>query len=367
MGFFSNLKQKMKSLWMPYEVTYLGGYDLKRLQESENPEATLEEWKNENERKEQEILAQVQQNERESLLMERFYKIPERQRMLLTNLAKQYAKLRHEKAHSKTMQVQMQESLKNVGDYVFDESLPRSLRILEENELEFQKAQRDLSYLEGEKSALEYEFTRYQLGYRITGIVLYLAGISSILGTLILFLLSKKQDIFVPAVALILSVCFFGAWAIIFRRYFWNALEKNRKLQQRAVKLTNKVKINYVRFRNLLDYEYRRFETNSSEGLRHRYETFVKEKEERGHYEDLDKQYRLTALDITKELDKVLPERDADLIDLFLIHSDYFAAEKGIENLNRRIKEEKADLQKKMRELQAEKIILQQSAVRIEK
>lgn len=279
--------------------------------------------------------------------------------MLLSNMAKQYAGLKNQKAQSKTMQAQMQEYLSKAGDYVFDESLPRSLRILEENELEFQKAQRDLSYLEGEKSALEYEFTRYQIGYRVTGIVLYLAGIASVLGTLILFLLSKRQDIFVPAVALILSICFFGAWAIIFRRYFWNALEKNRKLQQRAVKLTNKVKISYVRFRNLLDYEYRRFETNSSEGLRHRYETFVKEKEERGHYEDLDKQYRLIALDITKELDKVLPERDSDLIDIFLIHSDYFASEKGIDSLNRRIKEEKEDLQQKLKELQAEKVLLQ--------
>lgn len=355
MGIFSKIKKMLHSLWMPYEVTYLGDYDAKVLQDSDNPAEKLAQWQAENEAKLADLLPQIQQNEREKLLMERFFKIPERQRKVLSNLAKQYSGLNAQKKQSHNTQNQMKEYLSTAGDYVFDESLPRSLRIIEENEIEFQKAQHDLSYLEGEKSALEYEFRRYQIGYRVTGITLYLAGIVAIIGTIVLFGLSKQQDTFLPAVVLILSVAFFGAWAAIFRRYFWTALEKNRKLQQRAVKLTNRVKINYVRYRNLLDYEYKKFETNSSEGLRFRYEAFIKEKAERSRYEELEKQYRLTAIDIAKEFDKVLPERESDLIDIFLMYSDYFATEKGAEMLHQKVKEENEEFRRKREELEKER------------
>lgn len=359
MGIFAKIKEKWHSFWMPYEVTYLGAYNIKELKESENPDETLADWQQENKEKKETLLPRLAENERECLLLERYSKFPERKQIVLRQLAKQYSGLQAQKQQAKSYHQEMQNYLNNVGDVVFDEDLPRILKLIEENELEFQKVQKDLSYLEGEKSALEYEFRRGQIGFFITGITLYLSVIVAILGTIILFLLSQKHDIFVPAVALILGVGFFGAWGAVFRRYLRAALEKNMKLQQRAVKLLNKVRIKYARYRNLLDYEYKKFSISSSESLRLRYETFIQEKNQRQRYEDLEKQHRLTALDITKEIDALLPQKDDDLIDLFLKDSDYYASADGIGKLEKRLKEEKKELLSRLQELQNRENALQ--------
>ncbi|RRD94636.1 hypothetical protein EII17_06925 [Clostridiales bacterium COT073_COT-073] len=352
MGIFTKIKEKLQSFWTPYEVTYLGGYDAKALKESENPAARLAEWQAENEEQLAEILPRIRRNERGLLMLERFGKFPERKRVLLEQLARQYSTLRVQKQDAKHSHQEMQGYLSQSGELSYDDDLPRVLKLIEENELEFQKVQKDLSYLEGEKSALEYEFGRNQMGLMITRIVLYMMIIVSILGTIVLFLLSKRQDIFLPAVILILTVGFFGVWSIVFRRYFRSALDKNVKLQQRAVKLLNKVKLKYVRYRSLLDYEYQKFEINSSEALELRYEIFLNEKNQRRRYEDLEKQHRLVALDIAREMETMLPEKEEDLIDLFLQDSDYYANPGGCDKLRDRLIAEKEELRRRLQELE---------------
>ncbi len=360
MGIFAKIKEKLDSLWKPYEVTYIGGYDVKELRESEDPATLLAGWQAENEAALAEHLPRVRRNERRMLLLERFLRFPERRRNALIQMAKQYASRHVQKQEAKSHHEEMREYLSKLNDLTFDEDLPKVLKLIEENELEFQKVQQDLSYLEGERSSLEYEFKRSRIGLLITGIVLYIAIAASVLGTIFLFLLSRRQDIFVPAVILILSVGFFGIWAAVFRRYFRSAIEKNGKLQQRAVKLTNKVKLKYVRYRHLLDYEYKKYEINSSEALRLRYEIFLKERNQRQRYEDLEKQQRLTALDIAREMASMLPEKEEDLIDLFLQDSDFYAGVEGRKRLEQRLAEEKAELERRSRELENDQRVLRQ-------
>ena len=360
MGLFAKIKEKLLSYWTPYEVTYIGGYDAKELRESENPAGKLAGWQAENETALAEHLSRVTRNEKRLQLAERFARFPERRRDALIQMAKQYSSLRGQKQETKDHHQEMKEYLSQAGDLTFNEDLPKVLEIIEENELEFQKVQKDLSYLEGERSGLEYEFKRSQIGLLITGIVLYVAVVAAILGTIFLFLLSKRQNIFVPAVVLILSIGFFGIWSAVFRRYFRSALEKNGKMQQRAVKLMNKVKLKYVRYRRLLDYEYTKFEVNSSEGLRLRYEIFTKEKHQRQRYEDLEKQQRLTALDIAREMAAMLPEQEEELIDLFLQDSDYYASAGGRDRLKERLSEEQEELVRRGKELENERKVLHQ-------
>ena len=360
MGIFAKIKEKLRSYWTPYEVTYIGGYDTKELRESDNPAAKLAGWQAENDAALAEHLPRAARNEKRLQLTDRFARFPERRRNVLVQMAKQYSALRGQKQEAKDHHEEMQEYLNQIPDLIFDEDLPRVLKIIEENELEFQKVQKDLSYLEGERSSLEYEFKRSRIGLLLTGIVLYAAVAAAILGTIFLFLLSKRQNIFVPAVVLILSIGFFGIWAAVFRRYFRSALEKNGKMQQRAVKLMNKVKLKYVRYRRLLDYEYKKFEINSSEGLRLRYEIFTKEKHQRQRYEDLEKQQRLTALDIAREMAAMLPEKEEELIDLFLQDSDYYASAGGRDRLKERLTEEKEELLRRGRELENERKVLRQ-------
>ena len=360
MGIFAKIKEKLRSYWTPYEVTYIGGYDAKELRESDNPARKLASWQAENKAALAEHLPRAARNEKRLQLAERFARFPERRRNVLIQMAKQYSALRGQKQEAKDHHEEMREYLNQVNDLTFGEDLPRVLKIIEENELEFQKAQKDLSYLEGERSGLEYEFKRSQIGLFITGVVLYVAVAAAILGTIFLFLLSKRQNIFVPAVVLILSIGFFGIWAAVFRRYFRSALEKNGRMQQRAVKLMNKVKLKYVRYRQLLDYEYEKFEVNSSEGLRLRYEIFTKEKHQRQRYEDLEKQQRLAALDIARELASTLPEKEEELMDLFLQDSDYYATSGGRDRLKERLLEEKEELSRRGRELENEQKVLRQ-------
>ena len=358
MGFWSKIKEKLRSSWMPYEITYLGGYDAKALKESEDPQAQLAVWQKENEERMANLLPRIRKNERERLLTERFLKFPERKRDLLEQLAKQYSTLRVQKQEAKRSHDEIQGFISQTGELNYDESLPKVLKIVEENELEFQKVQKDLSYIEGERSALEYEFRRSRIGLMVTQLTLYVMTIVAIIGTIVLFLLSKERDIFVPAVILILTVGFFGVWAIVFRRYFKTSLEKNAKLQQRAVKLLNKVKLKYVRYRNLLDYEYKKFDINSSEALDLRYQIFLNEKNQRQRYEDLDRQHRLIALDIAREMEAMLPEKEEDLIDLFLQSSDYYANAVGRGMLQTRLKEEREELLQRLKEAENESAVL---------
>lgn len=358
MSFWSKIKEKIRSSWMPYEITYLGGYDAKALKESEDPQAKWLEWQSENEERIAELLPRIRRNERELLLTERFSKFPESKRDLLCQLARQYSALRVQKGEAKRSHEEMQGFISQNGEFRYDDNLPKVLKIVEENEMEFQKVQNDLSYLEGERSALEYEFKRSRIGLMITQITLYVVTMIAILGTAILFLLSRHRDIFVPAVVLILTVGFFAVWAMVFRRYFMSALEKNVKLQQRAVKLLNKVKLKYVRYRSLLDYEYQKFEINSSEALDLRYQIFLNEKNQRRKYEDFERQYRLIGLDIAREMEAMLPEKEEDLIDIFLADSDYYANAGGRDRLLARLNAERAELSERLREAESQKNVL---------
>lgn len=359
MSFWSKFIDKLHSYWMPYEINYISGHNAQTLKDSPNPLQTWSEWQKENSEQRMDCLEQIRKNERALLLYERFSSFSEHKRKLLESLAKQYSGLRVEKEQAKQGHQDAKEYLQQIGEMKHDEDFPRVLRIIEENELEFRNAQSDLCKLEGEKSALEYEFKRYQIGLSITRIVLFAMIIISILSTVFLFLLSQKQDIFVPAVILIISVGFFSIWSIVFRRYFVSALQKNIRLQQRAVKLLNKIKIKYVTHRNLLDYEYRKFQINSSETLELRYELSLNEKNRRRSFENIRKQYQLVALDIVREMEMLLPEKEEDLVDLFLLDSDFYANATGRERLRSNLQLEKQELARRWQELEDEKNSLQ--------
>lgn len=360
MGFFSWMKEKLHKNWMPYEVTYLGTYNAKELKDSEHPEQTLAGWKLQNKSEMDETLSRIRKLERKQLLSDRFSKFPAYNQELLKDLAKQYSSLRAQKKEAKDQHQQIQSYLERSGEQYDNSDLQRVIRIIEENELEFQKVQHDMSYLEGEKSALEYEFRRNQTGFLISQIALYVTSLILVFGTIILLLLSKNKDIFLPMILLIFGSAFFGVWAVVFQRYFRAALEKNTKLQQRAVKLLNKVILKYVRYRSLLDFEYEKYDINSSEALQFRYDIFHREKSQRLQYEDLEKQYRLTALDIVREMEGMISEKEADLMDLFLQNSDFFTGDVGMEHFIKNTKEEKEILYRHLQDLEKNQKILEQ-------
>lgn len=359
MNIWAKIIEKIRSYWTPYEVSQIRGYDAKALEASQNPEVTLRDWQNENLEEMGDYLKALQKNERERLLLERFSKFPPKKRDLLERLAHQYSALGAEEKEARQGHQDARAYLDRVGDIPYEKDMPRILRIIEENELNFQKVKMDLDRLEGEKSALEYEFKRSQLGIRITDFILYAMIGLAIIGTVVLFLLARSYNIFVPAVSLILALGFFGIWAVVFRRYFLAALKKNAGAQARVVKLLNKIKIKYVTHRNLLDYEYKKFKINSSEALELRYELSLNEKNRRHRLTELQKQYRLLALDIVREMDLMLAEQEEDLIDLFLQSSDYYASPSGRQSLAKRLNQEKNDLEGRWRKIEHDKNVLQ--------
>ena len=89
MGIFAKIKEKLRSYWTPYEVTYLGGYDTKELRESDNPAAKLAGWQAENEAALAEHFLRVESNEKRLRLTEQFARFPERRRTMLIQMANQ--------------------------------------------------------------------------------------------------------------------------------------------------------------------------------------------------------------------------------------------------------------------------------------
>ena len=101
MGIFAKIKEKLRSYWTPYEVTYIGGYDTKELRESDNPAAKLAGWQAENDAALAEHLPRAARNEKRLQLTDRFARFPERRRNVLVQMAKQYSALRGQKQDAK--------------------------------------------------------------------------------------------------------------------------------------------------------------------------------------------------------------------------------------------------------------------------
>lgn len=151
-----------------------------------------------------------------------------------------------------------------------EEEAPDAIRQMEEAEIKERNVKQDLIYLKDEKTRLEAEKDNLDFGNKF----LYHFNIAMVIifGLAVMFLvmlhLFKRQVVFVPLTILCFILIFLVSLVYVFRRRIDFELKLNVKKQIKAVKLINKKTVVYSYYRNFLNYEYRKFNVNSSAGLR---------------------------------------------------------------------------------------------------
>ncbi len=148
--------------------------------------------------------------------------------------------------------------------------VPDALKEIKEAEERQRLFKQDLGYLEGEKSDLEYEMERFEIG--LSFIQKFTVGMCIFFGlaTIVLAFLSvfNNIDVLFPMTALIVMVIIISVLLYAFRRRIIFEKALNYKKQNRAVELINKKTVLYAHYTNFLNYEYKKFKVKNSEMLK---------------------------------------------------------------------------------------------------
>ena len=164
---------------------------------------------------------------------------------------------------------------------------------IEEGILKLQEAEKyrklvkqDLARLDGERSAYEYrreELKNIMVNLKGMATICLVALAVCIVMLLILqfgFEMNTIIGYYVSAVAAAIAI------TVIFVKYTDadKELARVEKASNKLILLQNKVKIRYVNNKNLLDYLYIKYNTESASKLKRRWEMYQEEKEERRQY-----------------------------------------------------------------------------------
>lgn len=171
----------------------------------------------------------------------------------------------------------------------YEDEIPKILEEIKEAEEKQRRVKRDVDYLEGEKEALIYNREQLEnakiMIYRLSIGTVITIGIIALIFTFII--INGNNRIFIPAVLTAIAAIGMGTWLYIFRRRVEYELVKNGRMQSRAVKLLNKAKIRYVYYTNFLEYEYKKFNVDSSEQLERNWELYNKNKHHEVRYRSI--------------------------------------------------------------------------------
>lgn len=358
-AFFQKMGERIFSFFYPYEIQWIDGHDVENLIQGDRQQ-TMTLLDANHDRLEQ-IRPEYENCLRQMKFMEKFVDVYEREE--LTTLAYQYAKIRavlQESDYEQELEEKPNVALNRFRGWEAD--VPAALELMEEHELEQQKVKNDLSHLQGEKDALAYYYRRYKGGVAFTRMTLIVTAILAVVGSIGFYYwrASRQEDVFLSVVAFILVIAFVGTWAYIFRRNFQVALEQNKKKQKRAIELINKTKIKYVRYQQLLDYEYTKYDVASSEVLRLRFEHYQAAKSKRQKRENLHRREMLLVNDIKSLLNKTsLGEQN---LRFFLKQADLFSSSKGQKKLLTLIVKKRKELQDNLAVLEREHDFLERLA-----
>lgn len=192
------------------------------------------------------------------------------------------------KAHDKYVLTPstMTESEYNHMNVMADE-VEEGIKRLEEEEDYKARVKSDLSRISHERDA--YSMRRHDLSSSIDntkGIAMIAIWASAIL-VIVLFILHLTLKIDVSIGYYIAVALVAVSITIIYLKYTDYVSEKRRveSTINELILLENKVKIRYVNNKNLLDYLYTKFDTESAAKLKNLYERFLKEKEARRSFE----------------------------------------------------------------------------------
>ena len=176
----------------------------------------------------------------------------------------------------------------------YQDVLPKEMERLQKYEEQKSLLKRDMEHLEGEKGALHYQEERLEeRKSSLKGILIsFLIMLPMILGLFYIIASQYNIDMQIP-IFLVLCV---GMVAVLIAFLNFRQLEYDLKLcyakRNRAVNLSNKVKVKYVNTTNALDYAYEKYHVNGIKELMYVWEQYlyILEEEKRYHKntDDLD-------------------------------------------------------------------------------
>ena len=174
----------------------------------------------------------------------------------------------------------------------YEEEMPGLLREIKEMEEQQRKTKTDIDYLEGEKAALQFSKEKLQQAQVMSrkvaiGLVMGLAFVALIL--LLLYTVYEWSMVVSGSILTVLGL-FLGTWLYIFRRRVIYELQKNMKMQNRAVELLNKTKLRYVHYTRFLEYEYQKFGVHNSHMLQHEWDLYSQNQKNRNQYQQISSQ-----------------------------------------------------------------------------
>lgn len=345
----------IKAFFKPYEEEILLGFDVEKLVKDPKRQVKIEHMLEINEKNTARVSKSYNELMNSYVVVERVSGLTADLTLKIQGLCKQYSEMSVIKEESeKRAEEAKAKDYPTIGLYSAD--IPRAMGILKEHEAKQQMVKHDLDILEGEKHDLLYNFRNLRRALSFLKVFLIFLVFAAMTAGIILstMVLIYNRIVFIPALISILIISFLFIWAYIFRRYCNHELKKNQIMQERAVKLINKTKIKYVHNQQLLEFQYKKYNVNSSEVLELRYDNYLEALEEKRNFDNVSNTMKTIVVDLDRQLTKL----HIDNTDFVLRHVDFFATYKGISSLKTQYEEERLLMQKELKKLEHEKEVL---------
>lgn len=206
-------------------------------------------------------------------------------------------------------------SVKNSKLKQYEKQIPSLLKEIEEMEEKQRKTKMDLDYLEGERADLQFSKEKMEhtlvVSRKISiGFVIGLTFIS-----LLLVLCYSLYDVSVVAFGSVLALIslFVGTWLYILQRRIHYELQKNSRLQNRAVELLNKTKLRYVHYTRFLDYEYDKLGVHNLHMLEYQWSQYCEGQKQRRQYQRIASQKSQLELELWEFIEEAFEEYEEPL------------------------------------------------------
>lgn len=224
----------------------------------------------------------------------------------LSDAARKVVALTHERTRFQNREVKISEpAYKTLERY--EDTIPKELEEMKKNEAYELLVKKDLENLEGEKAVLTYE--RDSLDQKksylqcISIIVVLLLGILFFMFAI--FHSRYNTEVRIPVMITVTVGIVAALLLFLENNKTVSQIRLNDRKLNKAIGLTNKVKIKFVNNRNNLDYVYQKLRVNDSKELEYLWKEYVKLKEETKRYQknlellELNRRYMLEELRAT--------------------------------------------------------------------
>lgn len=324
MGLLAKLK-KIFQKRSRIEVEILQGIDIEHMFTSPQVAQEIRTKVQENIAKQKGLLPTYEQTTNDLTLVQKIDQLPSEELSELETLTKLYSETLLEKdSFQRTLQNES-----SVPKYLekYKDEIPRVITQLKEHEKRQNIIKNDLDILEGEKGDINFRDTRakFAVSFLRTFLVflIFAAAILALIFTTLFFV--YHVNIFIPSIIIMVVFSFTVLWIFVFRRYLIHEIKKNQRLQKRQIELNNKTKIKYVNIQQFLDYEYKKYQVNSSEMLELRWENYQQHAKNEKRF----KRISSNVATMMQDVDRLLKRNNIDGGSYVTDRIDYFTSKKG--------------------------------------